>query len=139
MGSNGNYKSKMAKWRKQIAAAPANIQQSVASATVALVIERTPRATGHTRAQWNASLNAPDTTVTDSTDYEGGKTIRRALAVVRQIVAGSKFFFTNGVPWIRKLENGSSAQAPAGMVAITVAEMGLRYKRWFRLHLGGQR
>lgn len=131
-----DYKAKMAGMRRKVATAPNHVKQDAAAEIVTKIIERTPVLTGYTVAQWHASTGAPDFSVGEQPDPSRSGTINRAVAVTQQIKAGVKFFFTNGVPWIRKLERGSSTQAPAGMVLITLAETRYIFKRWFRVHLG---
>jgi len=99
----------------------------------ASVIQRTPVKTGRARGNWNAAINELDGSVSES------KTEQAAMQVVEQKAAqlelGDSFTLTNGLPYIRKLEyggypqpgtektvNGFSAQAPAGMVGVTVTE-----------------
>lgn len=90
----------------------------------ARVILRTPVDTGRARANWQATLSAPASGVVDSVD----KTGETALAAVRSESEKTwsdddrSFFLTNNLPYIEALENGHSQQAPAGMVAITIAE-----------------
>jgi hypothetical protein len=90
----------------------------------ARVIFRTPVDTGRARANWQATLSAPASGVIDSED----KTGESAMAAVRSESEKTwsdddrSFFLTNNLPYIEALENGHSQQAPAGMVAITIAE-----------------
>ena len=88
------------------------------------VVLRTPVDTGRARANWQATLSAPASGIVDSED----KTGESALAAVRSESEKTRsdddrsFFLTNNLPYIEALENGHSQQAPAGMVAITIAE-----------------
>jgi hypothetical protein len=46
----------------------------------------------------------------------------RATAASAGFKAGDTIYLTNNLPYIRRLEEGYSQQAPAGMVALTVQE-----------------
>lgn len=86
------------------------------------LILKTPRDTGRAAQNWNASVDVTDATTHERT-AEG-----IALAVSRPIVAEFKLskhtlYWTNGLPYAERLENGWSRQAPAGMVDVTIAEM----------------
>lgn len=78
------------------------------------VVTRTPVDTGRARGNWQSSINRPLETIDPST--EGYAT------TVAQAQLGDSIFFINNLPYIKKLEDGSSDQAPAGMVKVTVAE-----------------
>jgi len=77
------------------------------------IIKETPVDTGRARGNWQASVN----------DASGGELSRTsegaAIAQLSQeasAAVGNTFFFTNNLPYIRRLEYGYSEQAPQGMV-----------------------
>ena len=74
------------------------------------IVRRTPVDTGRARGNWMAGINRPSS---DSPGYE---------SVVARARLGDSLFLTNNLPYIGVLENGSSEQAPHGMVAVTVTE-----------------
>lgn len=57
----------------------------------------------------------------------GQTSINRAKQVLGSNRSGAgkikRIYIANGLPYILRLENGWSKQAPAGMVAITLAEL----------------
>ena len=53
-------------------------------------------------------------------DKVGGATIDEGAQTALRHRMGDQTFITNNVPYIDGLEHGSSGQAPAGMVAVTV-------------------
>lgn len=77
------------------------------------IIKETPVDTGRARGNWQASVN-----------YAAGAELIRTSegAAITQLsqsasaAIGNTFFFTNNVPYIRRLEYGYSEQAPQGMV-----------------------
>lgn len=108
------------------------VQGKILEATKAIsigllgVIPRTPVDTGHARWNWLASVDAPLSGEIDGTDKTGEAAIDRARAVIDSLQLGQRFFLSNNAPYIQRLEEGWSKQAPAGMVAVTVASIQMR-------------
>jgi hypothetical protein len=88
------------------------------------VILKTPVDKGRARANWQASLGSPATGTVDATDKtkSGGPTFRTVVAASAGFNVGDTIYLANNLPYIRRLEEGYSQQAPAGMVALTVQE-----------------
>ena len=96
------------------------------------VVLETPVDEGRARANWITSLNrASNETVepTGGQDAEppgGGpnaqKSIDQGLAVAAQYQFGQSIFISNNLPYIVKLNEGSSTQAPAGFVEAAVQD-----------------
>ena len=96
------------------------------------LVLRTPVDEGRARANWNASVGSEDGSEDPSaTSANVGAKSGVARGVIREtdFFRGGKLFLTNGVPYIKKLEEGSSKQAPQGMIAVTVAELRLFVER----------
>lgn len=85
------------------------------------VIRKTPVDTGRARGNWIASADRPVLIALDA-----AKTEQQALADAGSVAlkqpAGGVVFLANNLPYIQRLENGWSDQAPAGMVGTTLAE-----------------
>lgn len=98
--------------------------QKIAGEVFRRVILRTPVDTGRARGNWQVTIGAPSDLTLDGTD--GGRSaVLRAIETVRGWRLGSAaIYLTNNLPYIERLENGWSKQAPTGMVALTVAEFG---------------
>lgn len=88
-------------------------RESVAEAG-ARVIERTPVDTGFARSQWFPTVNG------QPSFGQGGYVV--AAVAFSGFKLGERLGMANGTEYIDKLEYGSSAQAPQGMVRATVAE-----------------
>lgn len=95
------------------------------------VVQMTPVDTGRARANWQVTQDEPATGVVDATDKPGATTIGAGSAKVGEAKPFSVTYITNNLPYIEKLEDGHSKQAPAGMLNVTYA----RLKAW----LGRQR
>ncbi len=92
------------------------------------VILATPVDTGRARANWQVSLNEPISATRDpyapgQAGSTGGPNAQAAIAqgqtVIQQYTferAQAGLFITNNLPYIGRLNNGHSAQAPAGFV-----------------------
>lgn len=77
------------------------------SETADMIIDDTPVDTGKAQANWNASINSPNTTVTDSTSKSNPEL---------NIKIGETAYLTNSVPYISVLESGSSKVQGHNMV-----------------------
>lgn len=85
------------------------------------VVRRSPVDTGRFRANWNVSQGSPNT----SAVLEGPVSPSHAdaeLARAAALPAGGITYLANGLPYAEVLENGSSKQAPNGMVRVSVVE-----------------
>ena len=100
------------------------LKQYVAMQALKGVTLKMPVKEGRARGNTNASINAIDYTVTDTVDPTGTATINRGSTIIN----GPQdpydvIWVANSLPYINRLENGWSKQAPAGMFAVTVAEI----------------
>lgn len=79
------------------------------------VVLRTPVKTGRLRKSWQPTINSPSVSLKKA----NGDAI---ITKVSQAKLGDSIFLINNLPYAQKIEAGSSNQAPAGMVRVTVAE-----------------
>jgi hypothetical protein len=99
------------------------------------IILKTPVDTGRARGNWLCTIAAPAAAMAQGEGWFQGsadaggydKSGRAAIEeAANQVMAWNPkdvaIFLTNNLPYIEALENGHSSQAPAGMVAITIAE-----------------
>lgn len=85
------------------------------------IILKTPVKTGQARSNWQCSISAPESGTTENTNSN------IAIIKMTDIVLGASneditYFLTNNLPYIERLENGWSDQAPQGMIKTTIAE-----------------
>jgi len=78
------------------------------------IVKRTPVDTGRLRANWYATINRPSTMI-DASGEDYSKRVKAAKL-------GHSVFFVNNLPYAGVIENGSSGQAPSGMVKVTITE-----------------
>lgn len=108
------------------------VKRAALAADTAVVLN-TPVDTGRARGNWLASIGAPRA---EELGVEGGQTGATAQVQAEQEVRRWKLgmgpiFLVNNVPYILRLEQGHSKQAPQGMTqfAIAAAKLQLRKAR----------
>jgi len=79
------------------------------------IITRTPVDTGRLRGNWQVTLNTSPKGILDSTKVQD-------TGVMKAAKLGDSIYIINNLPYAEVIENGSSKQAPQGMVKVTVAE-----------------
>jgi len=95
------------------------------------VILKTPVKSGRARGNWQCTIGSPATDITDRSDQipvkvPGGAAFAEVATIGRnwKALSGVSILLTNNLPYIGRLEHGTSIQAPVGMVAVTIAELG---------------
>jgi hypothetical protein len=111
---------------REIAAAVAEASRGLALAVLEGVVARTPVKTGRARANWQAGLERPPDGVLEKTDMDGRTTVDRGRAAIARARPFETIWIVNNLPYIGALEQGSSRQAPRGMVAATLAALAAR-------------
>ena len=88
---------------------------------------KTPVDTGRARGNWSWTIGRPVFLPTDEKDQSGAKGMAKARSDLSAATAGDgwrrNLYLVNGLPYILKLEYGSSRKNPHGMVRMTVAEL----------------
>lgn len=102
------------------------IIRKIALEALQRVVVKTPVDTGRARMNWYVQIGGAGTQVTTSVDKDGNVAVSRggqAIAKYQEIDGFPKITIYNNLPYIGRLENGYSGQAPQGMVAVTVTEL----------------
>lgn len=88
------------------------------------VMKRTPVDTGRAKNSWMVTENTPARgTINQEGKTPLGALSSRSLQELNQITEMFTLdILTNNLPYIERLEFGSSGQAPAGMVRVTLTE-----------------
>lgn len=98
---------------------------------LARVVQKTPVRTGNAQANWQVAIGKNDTS---EIEYEGGasgaegKALTAGLKEIARIKLGDTIYVVNNAPYIGVLENGSSEQAPGGMVEVSIHELRTFFK-----------
>lgn len=90
------------------------------------IVNRTPVDTGKAKSNWFVTIGAVGFEVSADLDRTGQVSIARGTQVIATYRATEGYpiiSIHNSLPYINRLENGYSGQAPAGMVAVTAAEI----------------
>lgn len=91
------------------------------------VVRMSPVDTGRFRGNWMVGYGSPSAE-RGTEDRSGGATTARIVSEITTAKLGiSSIFLTNNLPYAIELENGSSTQAPSGMVGVTLARINAKY------------
>lgn len=108
-----------------LAKAQANMDavlQGTAAEVGKRLVERTPVESGAARGNWTVGINAPNVVETGRTDPGGSETVAAIAEAAKAARDGDSVYITNTSSYIAQLEDGSSTQAPNGMVSVTASE-----------------
>jgi hypothetical protein len=84
------------------------------------LVRLTPVDTGLARSNYFCGYQRDNSINEGTAMTSGAPSIGGAATFVATLKAGGVFYITNNLPYIMKLEYGSSKQAPSGMARITV-------------------
>jgi len=85
------------------------------------IISMSPVDTGHFKANWQFSVGSPPQGVLPLEDPSGSRTLGRVVGEIESTAkVGVHAYIRNNVPYAMRLEYGYSAQAPQGMVRVTM-------------------
>jgi hypothetical protein len=98
------------------------VARNVAQQLAETIVTLTPEDTSNAENNWDAALNTVPQQYDDTRRSPGGEeAINRAVQIAEQLRIGDSFALANSAPYIFRLENGWSQQAPNGMRDITTA------------------
>ena len=78
---------------------------------------------GRARGGWQVAIGRTTDNDIERIDPSGSTALSSGLAVIKTAKPFDVVFIYNNVPYIRELEEGSSTQAPNGMVKLTIAQL----------------
>lgn len=87
------------------------------------IVPKTPVDTGHARRNWQANWGAPTGNELPGVDKAGSNTVQSGLSKIRAGRARNPFLplvIENNVPYIGRLNAGSSRQAPPMFVELAI-------------------
>lgn len=104
------------------------VVKKIALDVFAGVVRKTPVDKGRARASWVIGVERPaDSPIlpedTVFSAAEAQRYAQRELAGLSELKPFDTVFVSNSLPYIEVLEDGSSRQAPNGMVAVTLREI----------------
>jgi uncharacterized protein CbrC (UPF0167 family) len=104
------------------------IQKKIALEALRMIVERTPVRTGRAKGNWQVTIGQPAIEALNAFDIEGMETVRQGLAALSDLPPYQVVYITNNVNYISFLEEGTSEQAPKGMVSVTVDDLREMFK-----------
>ena len=110
--------------RRQAADIPPNVadhKRRIAIAASTNLIIATPVDTGRARGNWRVGIGRPITSPTGNLDRSGSATINQNTFNIQGSPDDADIFISNNLPYIQRLNDGYSAQAPAGFVEKAIA------------------
>lgn len=114
----------VAKFAEKINLGVATVVRKIAVDLHTKITKRTPVDTGRARASWMLTEGAPSDVAPDASAFPKGKTAPAPPTPDVAAIDGKKsVFIVSNLIYIEPLENGHSKQAPAGMVAVSLAEV----------------
>lgn len=99
------------------------LQRRIVIEALRRIVLKTPVDTGRARGNWRVDIGTIDPVTTEMTDKQGAAVIREGIQKLRAIGFGQTVFISNSLDYIVFLEDGSSQQAPNGMVRLTLQEL----------------
>ena len=123
MATLGQFARRMLRLANRIEPEVARVKREVALVVDQVVVPATPVKTGRARSNWIAAIGAPVREVRET--FGPTAAVSAAIAEAQVVIEGAgreadAIFISNNVSYIGKLNNGSSAQAPANFVQIAV-------------------
>lgn len=97
------------------------------------LVAATPVDTGHARANWQVSTGSPAEGIITDTDHAepiqpggngtppGSTSTTIAASALKHANPAETMYITNNLPYIERLNDGYSDQAPSGMVEVALA------------------
>lgn len=106
----------------------ATVQRAVSLQVLDGVVRGTPVDTGRARGNWQTTIGEVASGEVEITDKDGGATIARGAGALAALPDFAVVYVSNNVPYIERLEDGWSQQAPAGMVASTLERVRAQFE-----------
>ena len=103
-------------------------KRAIALQILARVVMMTPVDTGRARGNWQVSINTINIGELSRLDSNGPGTIQTESEKIGDVQPGDAIWIHNNLPYIHVLEDGSSAQAPTGMLRVTLAEIESQFR-----------
>lgn len=120
--AQGNFRLSLRTFEKRFGAKAEAIVRAAALDMFGSIVQRTPVDTGRARGNWQLTIGQPAAGTRDRIDPQGALAAATALGGLASFRPGASIFIVNNLPYIIRLEYGSSGQAPGGMVRITARE-----------------
>lgn len=122
-----SFSVQLDQFSKKVGLSVETVTKRVAFDLFSRIIRRTPVDTGRARGSWTIAANIANRRVLPP-QPKGVVAPPPAIGVL-SIAKGERIIISNNLPYITALEDGHSKQAPAGMVALSIAEVETNTRR----------
>jgi len=113
-----SFENDIRRFEQMVSGASGQTIRAAALEVFTSIIERTPVDTGRARGNWQTSTNArPRGTLPIRS---ANKAVAEANLSALTYTLADTIYFANNLPYIQRLEDGWSQQAPAGMVQVSL-------------------
>lgn len=116
MAGLGEFGKRMKRHGENVEKNATVLVRKCALAVDSAVVIATPVDTGRARGNWQVALNAPASGTLEVEDKSGAGAIAQGSSTIAGHKSGGSIHITNNLPYIGRLNDGWSAQAPAGFV-----------------------
>ena len=96
------------------------LQQKIGLEALRRIVYKTPVDTGRARGNWQVTIDKPAVGVLVPAIADP---VGQGGLMLADLPPFTTVWITNNVPYIKYLEDGSSKQAPQGMVSVTLGEL----------------
>lgn len=103
--------------------APRVVTQRIVIDLHTRITQRTPVKTGRARASWDIKEGSPSDYIPSEAEDGNAPVGPDPTAAASGITGEDPVFITTALDYVQYLEDGSSQQAPAGMVRLSMAEV----------------
>ena len=123
-----SFSAELTKWIDKTKTDMTLVVRKIALDLFSRIVLKTPVKTGRARMNWHVSIGQiRDELIALEAEYSATGAYQKALADATAEInsyndAELAIFILNNLPYIERLEDGSSVQAPNGMVRITLEE-----------------
>lgn len=112
----GSFSKRVRAFAADIPEVANNVKIAVSQEFLTEVIPNTPVDTGQARSNWNVGIGGPDYSTRPTEGRSGSNALQRGVRKAKSAKNGQGIHISNGLPYINRLNNGWSKQAPAGFV-----------------------
>jgi len=114
-----SFKSDISRFNLKVAKGSTRFFRKVGIAAYQNITNLTPVDEGRAKANWYPATNFVDQSASKNVSFDSG----RADSQFTNVDPGDTMNISNSLPYIKKLELGSSLQAPQGMVRLTAIKI----------------
>lgn len=116
MATDGSTSRRIRAFAKDVPERANDVKKAFAKEFLTQVVPATPVDTGKARSNWVVGLGGRVGTVRTTISPSGDISLREGVRTINRAKAGQGIHITNNLPYIVRLNQGWSQQAPAGFI-----------------------